>query len=282
MRPFAAFCLLLFAFSSPLLPRAAAQDLFDFAHSQAYARYLLQSRQHDLAIEEYERLVFMRPANDTLRGELLLALRRAGHPERALQKWADWQAVGFQPSSLLLAERARLLLAAGRADDARALVALPNFPDSSFARRADFFGLTLAQNWHEADAALRRFPPSEKLPRRADFEKLLEKGAKSRPKSAWAAVGLSAVVPGLGKAYAGQWKDGLISLMFVGMNAWQAYRRFDREGADTFWGYVHVGLGAGFYLGNLYGSHKAARKFNARQRLRLQREAQNLVLPMLD
>ncbi len=275
------FLLLPFAFLLSL-PALAGQDLFDFTHSRAYARYLLQSRQYDLAAEEYERLIFMQPANDTLRFDLLRAYRRAGQPKRGLEKWANWQTPDFRPGGLLRAEQARLLLANGHTGEARLLAATPDFLDSSFARRVRFFALTLEQDWPTANVALLDFPAVEKMPRRPDFENLLKKGMAARRKKPWVATGLSLAVPGLGKAYAGQWKDGAISFLFVGLNVWQATRRFDKEGTDTFWGYVHGGLAAGFYVGNLYGSHKAARKHNTLQRQKLQREAEGLVFPILD
>lgn len=260
----------------------AGQDLYDFAHSRRYARYLLQSRQYDLAAEEYERLIFAQPTNDTLRLDLLRAYRRGGLAGRGLEKWSLWQAENFQPGLSLRTEHARLLLAGGQPGEARKMAAAPGILEENFVRRAHFFGLLLEQNWRQARDTLAAFPADEKLPRCPDFEKLLERGMAARRKSPAVAAGLSLVLPGAGKAYAGQWKDGIISLVFVGVNVWQTVRRFDKEGTDTFWGWVHGGLGLGFYIGNVYGSHKAARKSNALQRLRLQRETENLVFPVLD
>ena len=101
-------------------------------------------------------------------------------------------------------------------------------------------------------------------------------------KSPLLAASLSAVIPGAGKAYTKDWADGVVSLVFVGLNTWQAWRRFDREGANTVWGYVHGGFALGFYVGNIYGSHKAARMFNNRQKLRLRHETEHLIYPVLD
>ena len=38
-----------------------AQNLYDFENSAAFASYLRQTNQFELAIPEYERLVFMKP-----------------------------------------------------------------------------------------------------------------------------------------------------------------------------------------------------------------------------
>ena len=82
--------------------------------------------------------------------------------------------------------------------------------------------------------------------------------------------------------YAGEWKDGVISLLLVGVNAWSAYRRFDREGLDTFWGWVQGGFAIGFYAGSIYGSHKAARRHNQQQFNRLKHDSEAIVFPVLD
>ena len=140
----------------------------------------------------------------------------------------------------------------------------------------------LEQKWPNARASIEAIPATEKIPRRTELEKLIKRGERSKKKNPWVATALSVPVPGLGKVYAGEWKDGLISLLFVGINTWQAYRRFDQEGIDTFWGWVHGGFALGFYTGNLYGSHKAARRQNQKKFNRLQHDTEALVFPVLD
>ena len=78
------------------------------------------------------------------------------------------------------------------------------------------------------------------------------------------------------------WNWLRISLEKIRVNTWQAYRRFDKEGADTFWGWIHGGFALGFYTGNLYGSHKAARRQNQKKFNRLQHDTEALVFPVLD
>jgi hypothetical protein len=140
----------------------------------------------------------------------------------------------------------------------------------------------LEQKWKQAKVSLVQISPSEKLSRRTDLEKLIQKGQQQKLKKPWLATALSVPVPGLGKVYSGEWKDGIISLLFVGVNAWQAVRRFDKEGTDTFWGWIHGGFALGFYSGNIYGAHKAARRYNQKKIKQLQHETEALVFPVLD
>lgn len=260
----------------------SAQDLYDYAHSRAYAKYLLQSQQYALAAEEYERLIFLRPENDTLRADLLRAYRRANTPQRGLEQWAKWQLQPRPKTPLLYSEYSKLLLRGGFPQTARELAQTPNVFDSSQIRRTVLYASMLEQKWPEASQTIKSIPASEKLSRRAELEKLIERGEQRKKKSPWLATALSVPVPGLGKVYAGEWKDGIISLLFVGLNTWQAYRRFDKEGTDTFWGWVHGGFAIGFYTGNLYGSHKAARRQNQKKFNRLKHDTEALVFPVLD
>ncbi|EPR65928.1 hypothetical protein [Cyclobacterium qasimii] len=48
-----------------------SQNLYDFENSAAFANYLRQTNQFDLAIPEYERLVFMKPGDLSLQKNLL-------------------------------------------------------------------------------------------------------------------------------------------------------------------------------------------------------------------
>ena len=276
MKPYLLFFLCLLA------SRLAAQDIYDYQHSRAYARYLLQSQQYVLAAEEYERLIFLRPENDTLRADLLRAYRRAETPERGLEQWAKWQLTPRPKTRLLYTEYSRLLLRGGYPDQARELALSAEVIDSTQKRRTLLYANMLEQKWTDARKSLEAIPASEKISRRTEVEKLILRGERAKKKNPWVATALSVPVPGLGKVYAGEWKDGIISLLFVGLNTWQAYRRFDKEGLDTFWGWIHGGFAIGFYGGSLYGSHKAARRHNKQQFNRLQHETEALVFPVLD
>jgi len=259
-----------------------AQDIYDYAHSRAYGRYLLQSQQYALAAEEYERLVFLRPDNDTLRADLLRVYRKGETPQRGLEQWAKWQLTPRSKTRLLYTEYSKLLLRGGFPDQARTLVVSSDLFDSTQLRRTVLYANMLEQKWPDSRKSFEAIPVTEKLPRRTDIEKLIQRGERAKKKNPWVATALSVPVPGLGKVYAGEWKDGIISLLFVGVNTWQAYRRFDKEGLDTFWGWIHGGFALGFYTGNLYGSHKAARRQNKKRLNRLQHDTEALVFPVLD
>jgi hypothetical protein len=91
---------------------------------------------------------------------------------------------------------------------------------------------------------------------------LTEKAAKIKFKSPFIAAGFSAIIPGTGKFYTKNWSDGIFSMLFVAGNAWQAYRGFNEHGVRSAYGWAFAGLSASFYIGNIFGSAKAAKRYN--------------------
>jgi hypothetical protein len=69
----------------------------------------------------------------------------------------------------------------------------------------------------------------------------------------------------MGKVYSGRWKDGLVSLLFVGATGFQAYRGFSQKGSESIYGWIMGSLSVGFYIGNIFGSVKAAKIYNTNQ-----------------
>lgn len=73
---------------------------------------------------------------------------------------------------------------------------------------------------------------------------------------------LSAVIPGSGKMYVGEWGDGVTALLVTGLFAFLAYDNFKANHNTRAW--IFTGLGSFFYAGNIYGSIASAQIFNAR------------------
>ncbi len=90
------------------------------------------------------------------------------------------------------------------------------------------------------------------------------KAKKSRKSPALAGL-LSVVVPGMGKIYANDWKDGLLSLVFTATMSVQAYRNFNKHGFSDPRGYIYGAIGTGFYLGNIYGAVQSAKNYNLKK-----------------
>jgi hypothetical protein len=96
----------------------------------------------------------------------------------------------------------------------------------------------------------------------------------------------SAIIPGSGKMYLGEWGDGISGLLLTGLFAFLAYDNFKNDHDTRAW--IFTGIGAFFYAGNIYGSVAAAQIFNAKinfefeNGLKLFLESENYFLPDYD
>lgn len=73
---------------------------------------------------------------------------------------------------------------------------------------------------------------------------------------------MSAIIPGSGKMYVGEWGDGIMGFITSGLFAFLAYDNFRADHNTRAW--IFTGLGAFFYAGNVYGSVAAAQIYNAK------------------
>ncbi|MEM7367172.1 MAG: hypothetical protein AAF587_01155 [Bacteroidota bacterium] len=237
-----------------------AQDLYDLNNSAAFASYLFKSGEYKLAAEEYERVLFLAPDSAAIQLQLIRAYRLGGHSERSKKHLERlFPALERMPGQFG-SEYGRVLLIQEDLDAAASFFAVTDSMPLAELRFLQISTELLRTNWSGSDSLLTDLPMQH--PAYGAYRALTDKGLGIKRRSPALAVMLSVPVPGLGKIYAGYWKDGLFSLLFTGISAWQAYRGFQNKGTDSIHGWAYTGVAAGFYLGNLYGSAKAARRKN--------------------
>lgn len=73
---------------------------------------------------------------------------------------------------------------------------------------------------------------------------------------------LSTLIPGSGKIYTQEYGDGITAFILTGLFAYLAYTNFEHDHQTRAW--IFTAIGAGFYVGNIYGSVASAQIFNAR------------------
>jgi putative component of membrane protein insertase Oxa1/YidC/SpoIIIJ protein YidD len=76
-------------------------------------------------------------------------------------------------------------------------------------------------------------------------------------KKPWLAAFYSGLVPGLGKVYTGEWKDGVYAFALVSAFSWLTYRFAEDKGLSPYT-ILYGSLAMSFYVGNVYGSWKSA------------------------
>ena len=89
---------------------------------------------------------------------------------------------------------------------------------------------------------------------------LIQTGSNS--KKPWVAAAASAVIPGLGKVYAGNLSEGIASFLVVGSMGAVTAECILKKGCGD-WRTITFGtIGALFYLGNIYGSYFSVERIN--------------------
>ena len=239
-----------------------AQNLYDRDHSQKYAEYLFSSRQHTLAAEEFERLVYFDRNNVSFKYYLVKSYRLSGDLNSGINRIYSFY--GNSPDTMpqaLATEYLKLELLSDSLSVVRSFTQQKNRLSLRNTAIVQSCNLLLSGDYYQAnilaeDAAVKNpdFP--------SDLKYLSEKAVKIKFKSPFIAAGFSAIIPGTGKFYTKNWSDGVVSMLFVVANAWQAYRGFNDHGIKSGYGWTFASLSASFYIGNIFGAVKAARRYN--------------------
>jgi hypothetical protein len=255
-----------------------AQDLRDFEHTQKFANFLFQSKQFTLASEEYERLVYYDSTNNNSRLKLIQSYRLSGKFNIALQKFDRF----FKDSLLLLkndfAEELvkNLILEKENQKAIGYIDSNINF-DENTRQNYTLAAILLKKDWDMAfEYALKNRVTGNK--KNADLHVIAFQSKQLKYKKPFVAAMFSSVIPGTGKFYTKNWKDGIISLMLVGVNTWQAYRGFHKYGEQSAYGWVFAGFATTFYIGNVFGSYRSAKKYNIKLNEELYNKTWHLVV----
>jgi len=252
------------------------KDLFDKEHSLLFAKYLFKSQQFVNAAGEFERLSYLHAEDDSLK---IMAL----------------ECYLFSNEPFLLRKRHALLYeqkTSANQNRIDGLITRSFFKEKLYDAGADFSNASTALQleqkiYFEIFALLFKdqFKDASKIPLPLQIHpeyvnqlngaiNLAKEARNVRQKSPLLAGTMSAIIPGSGKFYTKDWKDGLIGFFTVGATAYQSVRGFQRRGVNSAYGWVFGGMATGFYLGNIYGSVQSAKRYNkkSKQKIKLQIE----------
>lgn len=258
----------------------AQGDLYDYNHSLRYANYLVKTRQYQLAAEEWERLVYLAPENDSLKLQFVRTLRYKKDYQLGVRKTESWYNDLPTVPRPFAVEYSRMLLLSAAYTKAEYFVDTNQHLTSEDRSFFHLNRLLLGQDWEGAIHHFGSSPGMKAL--NPKYQSLINDLQQRKYKRPWVAMSLSAVVPGSGKLYTRDWQDALLSMLTIGTFAWQTYNGFRRDGTESVYGWVFGTVGFGFYTGNIYGSYKAARKYNHDLDHHFQQEAHDLFVRSMD
>ena len=241
-----------------------AQNVFDESHSADFADFLFKSGEYDKAAQEYLRLSFL-SNNKTYKLRLLESYRLAGMPDKEYE--AFYKLFDNPPfnDKDFAAEYLKMDISLNLPNDLIKKSSLLSQPELKTSYQLSAY--LISGEWQKAYDFANQLQGNIKNTRPvSDLIPLTQEAVKIRLKKPWIASLMSTVVPGSGKIYSGYFWDGIMSFLFSASNAFLAYRGFSKYGTKSGLGWTFAGMGTFFYLGNIYGSYKAAiRKNNERK-----------------
>ncbi|RYU94774.1 tetratricopeptide repeat protein [Emticicia agri] len=254
---------------------SSAQDLYNYDNSKKFAEYLSKSGQYELATREYERLIFMLPQNDSLKTSLLSMYRRSGKLDDALLRGRQLYPDISLMSSPSAVEYSRSLLLKTDYKTAREF-----WSTNTQLTQPDKIILSataeiLQDDYKEANEILSVLK-NEDHKLAADYKALAAQAVKIKKKSPALAGIMSTIIPGTGRFYTKDWKDGIVSMFFVGTMAFQSIRGFSKSGVNSTRGWIFGAVGFGFYLGNIHGSVVSAKGYNKKSHQTIRNRIDNL------
>jgi hypothetical protein len=252
-----------------------AQNLYDYEHSKKYSQYLFDSKQYNLASEELERVLFYNPENDSLKYQLIRAYLLGNEFPLVTKRMDSLFPDRYTMPRIYALEYSKALVSLNLFYQAQTFINANNNLTENDKLYLNLNAELLDYKW---DKAWKTFGDAKEKNVELDirYTNLFARINTTRYKSPGLALALSAVVPGMGKVYTNNWKDGLFSFIFVGGAAFQAIRGYKTYGKNSGFFIAYTSIAATFYLGNLYGSFKAANKFNDKLRKQIHSEIRSV------
>ncbi|MBK8392612.1 MAG: hypothetical protein IPL23_26560 [Saprospiraceae bacterium] len=261
------FSFFLFMFSFGL--KAQESVVIDSVSQALFAKYLFDQGLYKFAAEEYERLHYYYPNNKKYTLALFKADRFAGnidHMQARLQLLPDQDKQLSRQYFLSLITNDQLPLAQQLLDNG--LRDYGKISDDYFKFKV---GLLVMEGSHKAaQDTMEKYKIDDSA-----LANLIVMGSESKRKSKTLAGLMSAIVPSSGRFYARDYKDAIFSLVFMGGTAFQSYKRFNKGGINSAGGWIYGGISFGFYLGNIWGSVKAADRYNQKNYKKVYDETKN-------
>ncbi|TAE87766.1 MAG: hypothetical protein EAY81_03695 [Bacteroidetes bacterium] len=235
-----------------------AQDIFGFSSSIQYVHHLIETNEYLKAQTELKRMEAEFGKSDTIAYLFLLSMEKAGKPsllkleiEKYLRDGNDFEQTNEYAIMMCFSH---------------------DWPDLVHKLYRSKTSLIADSNWiafyydiyqqDTSSAKNRIIHLDTQYFTCTSPELLLQRYRNLVLKRPGLAAGLSAIIPGLGKVYAKQPKNGLVTFFTVGALGFQAASGLALKGVTSIYGWIYVGAASVFYLGNIYGGYYAAKRYN--------------------
>jgi len=233
-----------------------SQDSEQVTSVSAFAEFLYASELYDFAIEEYERLNYHHPDNVKYLQKLLSSYKKSKR-KYSIQNRLDHLVSDNVDLNKTYID---LLIKSEYNDEANTFF---QSKKNVFSKdESDIIAFKLGvgnKSWNEVQQLYNDNTQPSK------FEPIIQKIKSSKFKRPGLASVMSAIIPGSGRVYAKDTKDGVISFIFIGASAYQSYRGFKKNGVKSVGGWIFGGISLGYYISNIYGSYMSAKYYNSKK-----------------
>lgn len=254
---FVIFCLFL---SVPnLVLSQDTTDIYSKSSTQEYAAYLLASGQYQLAALEYQRLSILDPVSKAYKEKTAEAMYKGGLFE-SLSDFVTIKNGNCSSPENLAKYHMAANLNLGNYSALDSMMRCNASLSENIKQHFEVVSLAYKGKWKNAYSLSSQYNENPFITK---YSIILGNAAEEKRVSPLLAGVMSGIIPGSGKFYARDWKNGLISLVFIGVLGYQSYYGFNQKGLESGLGWVYGTLGFGFYIGNVVGSVSSANRYNA-------------------
>ncbi len=242
-----------------LLTPLPAQDLFGVKPTEKYAEFLISKNEYEKAADEYERLLFLDSSNSEFyKRQLVYCYYNLDNLTSIYQLGLEHYE--GKESKLIF----KSLLKRGYYSKAFQLTDSMKYSFSNEERKFNQGIVYLFQHdFNSAHLLLESKFKNKAIIKHVNvLMPISDELNNYQIKSPLLAAGMSAVIPSSGRLYTKDYADAAINFIFISVTALQAYRGFTNPEIGKWQGWLYGSLSTSFYLGNIFGSWKAAKRYN--------------------
>ncbi|MFB6316979.1 hypothetical protein [Saccharicrinis sp. FJH54] len=242
---------------------AFSQTAYDFEHSLKFGQYLFNTNQYSLAVQEFERAVYFEPGDSVSNFMLFKTYSILNQKDKALSAYKNYSHdanLSFMPDSYGTLY-ASLLIKNGDYETCMSFIE----KNCCLSHKQKYIVSTrlVQKEWQKAWDAAAQLSGNE--PNISPLLNLVDESKNMNRKHPALGALFSAVLPGSGKVYAGNWADGLVGFFMTSVSGFLAYRAYDKYGIKNPYTWFLGAMAVGYYSGNVYGGYNAVRKYNHSQ-----------------
>ncbi len=251
----------LFLIAVTASPQSSTFDFQSPQNIKIFADYLFCEGDYIRAIEEYGsiRNIFL---NDTINFKIMLCYTNLNLYNQVFDSYLNNNFSEFINDAQMIYLKTQFMFDSSTFRNILSDNPLPfklNFTiENYFQKLRSLYFIETRSNEIEKQDLLKPFDLAQKK----ELEPFIDLSLNPGYKNPALAGTLSAIIPGSGKMYVGEWGDGITALIITSLFAFLTYDNFKADHTTRAW--IFAGLGAFFYAGNIYGSIASAQIFNAR------------------